>query len=207
MSRIAKIPIDLPKGVEVSIASGQISVKGPLGTSERAADPNVAVDTNGAQLQCKALGNSRHANAMSGTMRSLVANMVAGVTKGFEKRLALVGVGFRAQAQGDKLNLSLGFSHPVVQQMPKGINGHIYAQLTSAAGDKIIASASTLEKDVRSQLKNGGNRKAAEIVGQRIAVKGKEKGIEKVAFDRAGYKYHGRVKALAEAARASGLKF
>src|SRR5436309_2993918 len=175
MSRIAKIPIDLPKGVEVSIASGQISVKGPLGTIERAADPNVAVEANGAQLQCKALGNSRHANAMSGTMRALVANMVAGVTKGFEKRLALVGVGFRAQAQGDKLNLSLGFSHPVVQQMPKGI--------------KVATPTQT------------------EIVGQRIAVKGKEKGIEKVAFDRAGYKYHGRVKALADAARASGLKF
>jgi large subunit ribosomal protein L6 len=121
MSRIAKIPIDVPKGVEVNIASGQISVKGPLGTIVRAADPNVAVETNGSQLQCKALGNSRHANAMSGTMRALVANMVAGVTRGFEKRLALVGVGFRAQAQGDKLNLSLGFSHPVVQQMPKGI--------------------------------------------------------------------------------------
>src|SRR6195256_3721914 len=121
MSRIAKIPIDVPKGVEVNIASGQISVKGPLGTIVRAADPNVAVETDGARLQCKALGNSRHANAMSGTMRALVANMVAGVTKGFEKRLTLVGVGFRAQAQGDKLNLSLGFSHPVVQQMPKGI--------------------------------------------------------------------------------------
>jgi large subunit ribosomal protein L18 len=86
-------------------------------------------------------------------------------------------------------------------------NGHIYAQVTSAMGDKVIASASSLEKDVRSQLKNGGNRKAAEIVGQRIAVRAKEKGVEKVAFDRAGYKYHGRVKALAEAARASGLKF
>src|SRR3979411_950508 len=121
MSRIAKIPIDVPKGVEVNIASGQISVKGPLGTIVRAADPNVAVETDGARLQCKALGNSNHANAMAGTMRALVANMVAGVTKGFEKRLTLVGVGFRAQAQGDKLSLTLGFSHPVVHQMPKGI--------------------------------------------------------------------------------------
>ena len=86
-------------------------------------------------------------------------------------------------------------------------NGHIYAQITSPAGDKVIASASSLEKDVRAQLKNGGNRKAAEIIGQRIAQKAKEKGIEKVAFDRAGYRYHGRVKALAEAARAGGLKF
>jgi large subunit ribosomal protein L18 len=86
-------------------------------------------------------------------------------------------------------------------------NGHIYAQLTSPAGDKVLASASSLEKDLRSQLKHGSTRKAAEIVGQRIAAKAKEKGIEKVAFDRAGYRYHGRVKALAEAARAGGLKF
>jgi large subunit ribosomal protein L6 len=121
MSRIAKNPIQVPKGVEVSIASGQISVKGPLGTIARAMDPNVGIERDGEQLRCKALGNSRQANAMSGTMRALVANMVAGVSKGFEKRLALVGVGFRAQAQGDKLNLTLGFSHPVVHQMPKGI--------------------------------------------------------------------------------------
>ena len=121
MSRIAKFPIPVPKGVEVNVASGQISVKGPLGTIARAADPNVAVEKSGETLLCNALGNSRHANAMSGTMRALVANMVTGVTKGFEKRLALVGVGFRAQAQGDKLNLSLGFSHPVVHQMPKGV--------------------------------------------------------------------------------------
>jgi large subunit ribosomal protein L6 len=121
MSRIAKYPIPVPKGVEVSVASGQISVKGPLGTIARAADPNVAVEKDGDALVCKALGNSRHANAMSGTMRALVANMVTGVTKGFERKLALVGVGFRAQAQGDKLNLSLGFSHPVVHLMPKGV--------------------------------------------------------------------------------------
>ena len=121
MSRIAKYPIPVPKGVEVSIASGQISVKGPLGTIARPADPNVAVERDGDALVCKALGNSRHANAMSGTMRALVANMVTGVSKGFERKLALVGVGFRAQAQGDKLNLSLGFSHPVVHEMPKGV--------------------------------------------------------------------------------------
>ena len=86
-------------------------------------------------------------------------------------------------------------------------NTHIYAQITSAAGDKVLAAASTVEKEVKAQLKNGSNKKAAEIIGQRIAQKAKEKGIESVAFDRAGYKYHGRVKALAEAARAGGLKF
>jgi len=121
MSRIAKYPIPVPKGVDVNLASGQISVKGPLGAIARAADPNVALERSGDELLFKPLGNSRHANAMSGTMRALVANMVTGVTKGFEKRLALVGVGFRAQAQGDKLNLSLGYSHPVVHQMPKGV--------------------------------------------------------------------------------------
>jgi len=86
-------------------------------------------------------------------------------------------------------------------------NTHIYAQITSPAGDKVLASASTLEKEVRGQLKHGGNKKAAELVGQRIAQKAKAKGIEAVAFDRAGYRYHGRVKALADAARAGGLKF
>ena len=121
MSRIAKYPVPLPKGVEVNLAGGNISVKGPLGTIARSADPNVGVEKDGENLVFKALGNSNHADAMSGTMRALVFNMVTGVTKGYEKKLALVGVGYRAQAQGDKLSLSLGFSHPVVHQMPKGI--------------------------------------------------------------------------------------
>ena len=86
-------------------------------------------------------------------------------------------------------------------------NAHIYAQLTTPAGDKVLATASTVEKEVRAQLKRGANRKAAELIGQRIAAKAKEQGIESVAFDRAGYRYHGRIKALADAARAGGLKF
>lgn len=86
-------------------------------------------------------------------------------------------------------------------------NSHIYAQITSSAGDRVLATASTAEKEVRTQLKTGGNRKAAELVGARIAQKARQAGIEAVAFDRGGYRYHGRVKALAEAARAGGLKF
>jgi len=121
MSRIAKFPIPLPKGVDVTLSPGSISIKGPLGTMARPMDPNVGIEKVGGTLVCKALGNSHHATAMSGTLRALVANMVTGVSKGFEKRLALVGVGYRAQAQGDKLNLSVGFSHPVVHQMPKGV--------------------------------------------------------------------------------------
>src|SRR4030095_7759158 len=107
MSRIAKYPVAVPKGVELNVASGQISVKGPLGTIARAADPHAAGKKDREQIVFKALGNWNHANAMSGTMRALIANMVTGVTKGFERKLTLVGVGFRAQAQGDKLNMTL----------------------------------------------------------------------------------------------------
>ncbi|MGH8687141.1 MAG: 50S ribosomal protein L18 [Burkholderiales bacterium] len=86
-------------------------------------------------------------------------------------------------------------------------NGHIYAQITSSGGDRVLVSASTVEKDLRGKITNGGNRAAAEAVGARIAEKARAAGIETVAFDRAGYRYHGRVKALADAARAGGLKF
>jgi large subunit ribosomal protein L6 len=121
MSRVGKAPIELPEKVEVTIGPGEISVKGPLGTLTRRLSPVVEVEKKEKTILFRAAGNSRHANAMSGTTRALVANMVTGVTKGFERRLALVGVGYRAQAQGDKLNLTLGFSHPVVHPMPKGV--------------------------------------------------------------------------------------
>jgi len=121
MSRVGKMPIDLPKGVEVAITAEQISVKGGLGTLARPTHGLVAVKNDGAKLTFEPVDGSSAANAMSGTMRALVANMVAGVSKGFEKKLNLVGVGFRAQAQGQKLNLQIGFSHPVVKDMPAGI--------------------------------------------------------------------------------------
>lgn len=121
MSRIAKYPVALPKGVEVTLASGEITVKGPLGSLTRVLHPSVLVAKDGEQLQVTAVTGAENAEAMSGTVRALVNNMVAGVSKGFEKKLTLVGVGYRAQAQGDKLNLSLGFSHAVVHQMPKGV--------------------------------------------------------------------------------------
>lgn len=119
MSRIGDSPIKLPPKVEVTLAEGQISVKGPLGELSQRVGESVAIEKNGDTLTFKAA--NIEANAMHGTVRALVANMVKGVTSGYEKRLALVGVGYRAQAAGDKLNLSLGFSHPVVHKMPKGI--------------------------------------------------------------------------------------
>ncbi len=121
MSRIAKYPVTLPKGVEATLAAEALSIKGPLGTLSQRLRSDVKIDKDGDKLLFKALDDSDEANAMSGTLRALAANMVLGVTKGFEKRLTLVGVGYRAQAQGDKLNLTLGFSHPVVHPMPKGV--------------------------------------------------------------------------------------
>ena len=121
MSRVAKVPVAVPAGVDVQIADGAITVKGPLGTLRQAINPLVAIVREGAELKFSAVGESREARAMSGTYRALVSNMVAGVSKGFEKKLTLVGVGYRAQAQGAALNLSLGFSHPVVHQMPEGV--------------------------------------------------------------------------------------
>jgi len=111
----------LPEKVEVSISVDQISVKGPLGTLAQRITPNVKVEKIENRLEIKVNENSRQANAISGTLRALIANMVHGVSRGFEKKLNLVGVGYRAQAQGDKLNLTLGFSHPVAHPMPKGI--------------------------------------------------------------------------------------
>jgi large subunit ribosomal protein L6 len=121
MSRVGKSPIAVPKGVEVTLGADAISVKGPLGTLSQKLTKQVQVKREGDQLLFEAVEGAENSNAMSGTMRALTANMVTGVTKGFERKLTLVGVGYRAQAQGDKLNLSLGFSHPVVHAMPKGV--------------------------------------------------------------------------------------
>jgi large subunit ribosomal protein L6 len=121
MSRVGKMPIAVPKGVDVSVTADKISVKGSLGTLVRPANGLVTVKNDNGQLLFAPANDSVEADAMSGTMRALVNNMVNGVSKGFEKKLTLVGVGFRAQAAGSKLNLQIGFSHPVAKDMPAGI--------------------------------------------------------------------------------------
>jgi len=121
MSRIGKMPIPVVKGADVQIANTVITVKGALGTLSQDVGERVRIVREGENLLVEPVDESAEANAMSGTVRALVSNMVNGVTKGFERKLTLVGVGFRAQAQGQSLNLSVGFSHPVVHQMPEGI--------------------------------------------------------------------------------------
>ncbi len=128
MSRIAKYPVELPKGVEATISAGQIVVKGPLGslTQDLTSDVHVRQEDN--QLTFTVANDSRQAKAMSGTLRALVSNMVTGVSTGFERRLNLVGVGFRAQVQGDAVKLQLGFSHDIVHQLPAGVKAECPSQ-------------------------------------------------------------------------------
>ncbi len=121
MSRVAKNPIILPQGVDVAVGNEEIVVKGPLGTIKFGGNPAVRVEKDAQSLVCRAVEGADNSNALSGTVRAILANMVAGVSKGFERRLNLVGVGYRAQAQGDVLNLTLGLSHPVAHKMPAGV--------------------------------------------------------------------------------------
>jgi large subunit ribosomal protein L6 len=128
MSRIAKYPVPVPDKVQVTVDKGEVTVKGPLGTLKQAIGREVVVKLEGNQVTFVAADDSQSANAMSGTLRATVANMVHGVKDGFQKKLTLVGVGYRAQAQGSKLNLSLGFSHPIVYALPEGVKAETPTQ-------------------------------------------------------------------------------
>ncbi|MDR2208582.1 MAG: 50S ribosomal protein L6 [Azoarcus sp.] len=128
MSRVGKNPVVIPGGVEVNIAGSDLSIKGPLGTLNHAVHSSVAVEREGDALVFKPREGAVNANALSGTTRAVVNNMVTGVTKGFERKLILVGVGYRAQAQDNMLNLSLGFSHPVAYQLPEGVKAETPTQ-------------------------------------------------------------------------------
>jgi large subunit ribosomal protein L6 len=121
MSRIAKVPVPLPKGVECAQVDDILKVKGPKGELSMQVNSEIEIDIGDEAATVKARSGSRFATAMTGTMRALMSNMVIGVTDGFERKLTLVGIGYRAKAQGQKLNLTLGFSHPVVYEVPAGI--------------------------------------------------------------------------------------
>ncbi|ARP97078.1 50S ribosomal protein L6 [Bordetella genomosp. 13] len=128
MSRIAKYPVELPKGVEATISAGEIVVKGPLGSLTQSLTGEVGIRQEDGKLSFAALNDSRQAKAMSGTVRALVANMVTGVSKGFERKLTLVGVGYRASVQGNAVKLQLGFSHDVVHDLPAGVKAECPTQ-------------------------------------------------------------------------------
>lgn len=128
MSRIANNPVAIPSGVDVSLDAGLIRVKGPKGELEWSAHDLVSVEQGEAEVRFKPVNDSKQASALAGTTRALVNNMVTGVSQGFEKKLTVIGVGYRAQAQGQKLNLTLGFSHPVIYKLPEGVTAQTPSQ-------------------------------------------------------------------------------
>ena len=128
MSRVAKNPVNIPKGVEFQLDQGMLNIKGPKGELFMSANPLVLVEEADGVINFRPIDSEKKSRSMAGTMRSLVNNMVMGVTNGFERKLNIVGVGYRAQAQGTKVNLSLGFSHPVVYDLPEGVTAETPTQ-------------------------------------------------------------------------------
>jgi large subunit ribosomal protein L6 len=150
MSRIAKNPIEVPKGVDVSINGRQVSAKGPKGNESLTVHSDVTLAMEDGVLGVKPANETRSAMAMAGTMRSLINNLVVGVSTGFEKKLELRGVGYRAQAQGQSVNLSLGFSHPVVHQVPAGVKVETPSQteiVVSGSNKQVVGQVAA---DIRS---------------------------------------------------------
>jgi large subunit ribosomal protein L6 len=172
MSRVGKMPITVPKGVDVAINADNITVKGSNGTLVRALNPLVSVKNEDGKLSFAPANSSAAADAMSGTMRALVNNMVGGVSKGFEKKLALVGVGFRAQAAGQKLNLQVGYSHPVVKDMPAGIKVATPTQteiVISGADRQVVGQLAAEVRAFRPPEPYKG--KGIRYVGERVVLK------------------------------------
>ena len=128
MSRIAKNPVSIPSGVSVKIEGGKVTAKGSKGELSLVLNPLVKIAEEDGSLQLSAANSSKASSAMSGTYRSLVNNMVVGVSEGFERKLTLIGVGYRAKASGSSLDLTLGFSHPVVYQLPQGVTAETPTQ-------------------------------------------------------------------------------
>jgi len=172
MSRIANYPVIVPDKVEVTVNHDQVSVKGPLGTLTQKVSTRVKIERVDNQLEFKVNDNSRQANALSGTTRALIANMVTGVTTGFEKRLTLVGVGYRAAAQGDKINLTLGFSHPVVHQLPQGVKAETPTQteiVIKGTDKQVVGQVAAEVRRYRSPEPYKG--KGVRYTGEKITLK------------------------------------
>ena len=172
MSRVGKNPVAVPAGVEVTLADGAITVKGPLGTLTQRVNPLVSIAREGAQITFPPADESREANAMSGTYRAIVANLVHGVSKGFEKKLQLVGTGYRAQAQGATLNLSLGFSHPVVYKLPGGVKAETPTQtdiLIKGADKQVVGQVAAKIRGFRPPEPYKG--KGVRYAGEKITLK------------------------------------
>jgi large subunit ribosomal protein L6 len=172
MSRVGKMPIAVPKGVDVAINAEQITVKGSNGTLSRPLHGLVTIQNDAGKLSFTPANDSAEADAMSGTMRALVNNMVGGVSKGFEKKLSLVGVGFRAAAAGQKLTLQIGFSHPVVKDMPAGVKVMTPTQTEIVISGADRQAVGQLAAEVRAfRPPEPYKGKGIRYVGERVSLK------------------------------------
>ncbi len=176
MSRVANNPVAIPKGVEVRLSGGDISVKGGLGHLSMDVHPRVEIQQGDGVLTFAAKDGAKTSRALAGTMRTLVNNMVVGVSQGFEKKLQLVGVGYRAQAQGKKLNLTLGFSHPIDYAMPEGVTVETPSQtevVLRAANRQLLGQVASEIRGFRppEPYKGKGVRYADEFVRRKEAKK------------------------------------
>ena len=297
MSRIGRMPIAVPAGVTVDIAeNNKVTVKGPKGTLERVLPAEMDIKLDGDTITVSRPNDLKKMKSLHGLTRTLIHNMVVGVTEGYKKELEVNGVGYRAQKQGNKLVLALGYSHPVEMVDPDGIetsvdgnkiivsgiskekvgqyaaeirekrapepykgkgikyvdetirrkvgktgnkesrsairvkkhmrvrnrlagtterprlavfrsNNHMYAQIIDDSVGKTLVAASTTEKAIKDELEKTNDVDAAAYVGKVIAERALEKGIKTVIYDRGGFVYHGKVQALADAAREAGLEF
>ncbi|HSG92357.1 MAG: 50S ribosomal protein L6 [Methylophaga sp.] len=176
MSRIANAPVQIPAGVEISLKDNEITIKGSKGTLTRTLHPEVEVAQEGAALTTKPKSNSKTAVALTGTARALINNMVTGVSQGFEKRLTLVGVGYRAKAQGNKLDLTLGFSHPVQYDVPNGVTVDTPSQteiVVTGADKQVVGQVAADIRAYRSPepYKGKGVRYSDEYVARKEAKK------------------------------------
>ena len=172
MSRVGKMPITLPQGVDVSVNGDQISVKGAQGTLVRPLSGLVSMKNDAGTLTFAPSSDAAEADAMSGTVRALVANMVNGVSKGFEKRLTLVGVGFRAQAQGTRLSLQVGYSHPVAKDMPAGVKVETPTQteiVIKGADRQVVGQIAAEVRAIRPPEPYKG--KGIRYVGEKVVIK------------------------------------
>ena len=172
MSRVGKMALPVPKGVDVALSAEQISVKGSLGTLVRPVNSLVTIKNEDGKLTFVPANDSVEADSMSGTMRALLANMVNGVSKGFEKKLALVGVGYRAAATGGKLNLQIGFSHPVAKDMPAGVSVVCPTQteiVIKGADRQVVGQIAAEVRAIRPPEPYKG--KGIRYVGEKVVIK------------------------------------
>ncbi len=176
MSRIAKNPVAVPAGVEVKITASKLNIKGPKGTLEHEIHPNIKIKQEGNLLMFERTNESALARAVSGTTRALVNNMVHGVAKGFEKKLSIIGVGYRAAVQGKKLNLTLGYSHPIAYDIPTGITVECPDQtniLVRGADKQLVGQVAADIRNYRSPepYKGKGVRYVDEVIVKKEAKK------------------------------------